>query len=89
MKIQKEVESRKAVHPHLAIGSMRWLHATSVKLRMVKIYEFHSLGRLWVIIVEYAHTGADMAPIQMGPTSTIEQLCLASPQFHMTTRGTT
>jgi len=32
MKIQKEVESRKAVHPHLAIGSMRWLHATSVKV---------------------------------------------------------
>ena len=28
LKIQEEVESRKAIHPHLAIGSMRWLHAT-------------------------------------------------------------
>ena len=28
LKIQGGVESRKAIHPHLAIGSMRWLHAT-------------------------------------------------------------
>ena len=51
---------------------------------LVNIYEFHSLGHLWAIIVRNAHTGADMARIQLGPTSTIEQLCLASPQFHRT-----